>query len=64
MKKLKFKKRIDGQCPVHPDTLVVYRTTSELRPVSHIHHPIRAGDLNWATDVLFMGTILDYAEVV
>jgi hypothetical protein len=63
MKKLKFKKRIDDQCPVHPDTIIVYRTTSTLRPVSHIHHPVRAGNVNWAVGQLFMGAILDYAEV-
>lgn len=43
------------------DTLVVYKTTSVSTPVSHVHHPKRAGDLNWNDSDQYMGAILEYA---
>ncbi|MBT6472509.1 MAG: hypothetical protein HOK52_14760 [Candidatus Marinimicrobia bacterium] len=48
-------------CPVAPETIVVYRTTSSETPLSHIHHPIQAGLLTWNHSDQFMGGILEYA---
>jgi hypothetical protein len=50
--------------PIHPETMVVYRTTSTATPVSHIHHPIEAGKLNWSDEDQYMGSILEYAKYI
>tara|TARA_B110000503_G_C7163142_1_gene420606 strand:- start:3152 stop:3358 length:207 start_codon:yes stop_codon:yes gene_type:complete len=50
-------------CPVDEDAMVVYRTTSSETPLSHIHHPIKAGLLNWNSVEQHIGVIFDYAVV-
>ena len=61
MKRYKFVEHSGTTCPVDPETMVVYRTTSVATPVSHIHHPVKAGELNWDENEQYMGSILDYA---
>ena len=62
MKKYKFVEHRGTTCPVDPETMIVYRTTSIATPISHIHHPIKAGLLNWNDEEQYMGSILDYAR--
>ena len=62
MQNYKFVEHTTNILPVKPETLVVYRTTSVNTPVSHIHHPIEAGKLNWSDKDQYMGSILEYAR--
>lgn len=62
MKNYKFVEHTSNICPVYPETMVVYRTTSAATPVSHIHHPMRAGDLIWDDSDQHIGSILEYAR--
>lgn len=55
-------KHVGEQCPVPPDSLVIYRTYSRDTPISHIHMPMRAADLTW-TKRPIMGKILEYKVV-
>ena len=64
MRKYKFVEHTSNTCPVDPETMVVYRTTSTATPVSHIHHPIKAGELNWSDEDQYMGSILEYARYI
>jgi hypothetical protein len=64
MQNYKFVEHTGNNIPVLPETLVVYRTTSVNTPVSHIHHPIEAGKLNWSDEDQYMGAILEYARYV
>ena len=64
MRKYKFVEHTTNTCPVDPETMVVYRTTSTATPVSHIHHPVKAGELNWSDEEQYMGSILDYARYI
>ena len=61
MKDYKFHKHTGISSPVSDDTMVVYRTTSTATPKSHIHLPVKAKDLNWSDDELYMGRILEWA---
>ena len=70
-----FVKHVGNTCPVASTDLVVYRTTSEENPCSHIHHPIPAHKINLGTafsttrprggqeKFIGIGRILDYAVV-
>lgn len=64
MQNYKFVQHTNGIQPVSSDTMVVYRTTSTATPVSHIHHPIEAGKVNWSDEDQYMGAILEYARHV
>lgn len=64
MKRYKFVEHRGKTCPVDPETMVVYRTTSTATPVSHIHMPVKAGMLNWDDEEQYMGSILEYARYV
>jgi hypothetical protein len=64
MQNYKFVEHTTNILPLLPETLVVYRTTSVNTPVSHIHHPIEAGKLNWSDEDQYMGSILEYARYV
>lgn len=55
-------KHIGEQCPVPPDAMVMYRTTSIITPLSHIHMPMKAIDLDW-TKRPSVGRILEYRVV-
>lgn len=57
-----FVTHVGERCPLPPDTIVVYRTTSKHSLVSHIHGHVKAGALNWSKRPA-MGRILDYAVV-
>ena len=64
MKNYKFVEHRGTTCPVDPETMVLYRTTSIPTPVSHIHMPVKAGLLNWDDAEQYMGSILEYARYV
>lgn len=55
-------KHIGEKCPVPPDALIIYRTTSRDTPTSHIHLPMKAIDLDW-TNRPKIGRILEYRIV-
>ena len=61
MKNYRFIKHTGITSPVSDDTMVVYRTTSRNTPISHVHLPVRAGDINWTEEELYMGRILEWA---
>lgn len=63
MNNLNFIEHTGSTIPVDPETIVVYRTTSIPTPVSHIHHPIKAGKLTWSDEDQYMGSILEYAVI-
>lgn len=65
MRNLKFIEHTGTAMPkeLSVDTMVVYRTTSTATPVSHVHLPRRAGDLNWDDDEQYVGSILDYSLI-
>jgi len=64
MQNYNFVSHTTNVIPVKPETLVVYRTSSTATPVSHIHHPIEAGKLNWSDKDQYMGSILEYARYI
>jgi hypothetical protein len=66
MKNYKFTEHTGNIIPAElsPSTRVVYRTTSIATPVSHIHHPVMAGLLNWSDEDQYMGSVLEYARYV
>jgi len=66
MQNYKFVEHEGNRIPVglELDAVVVYRTTSVATPISHIHHPIEAGKLNWSDEDQYMGSILEYARHV
>ena len=64
MKRYKFVEHNGTTCPVDPETMVVYRTTSTATPISHIHHPVKARELNWSDEDQYMGSILEYARYI
>lgn len=57
-----FITHVGERCPVPPYSIVVYRTTSKHRLVSHVHGHVLAGVLDWSKKPQ-MGRILDYAVV-
>lgn len=62
MSRFNFVRHSGDLCPVRPEALVVYRTTSKLTPVSHVHAAVMAKELVWSFRPS-MGRILDYAVV-
>lgn len=65
MRNLKFVAHTTNKMPkeLAYDTLVVYRTTSTATALSHVHHPMKAGLINWDSEDQYMGTIRDYALI-
>ena len=65
MRNLKFIEHTGNAMPkeLSMDTMIVYRTTSTATPVSHVHMPRRAGDLNWDDDEQYIGSILEYSLI-
>lgn len=63
MKNLNFIPHTGNNIPVPSSALVVYRTTSEDTPRSHIHAPTYAHKLNWSYRPI-IGRILEYAVVM
>lgn len=65
MRNLKFIEHTGNTLPkdLSVDTMIVYRTTSTATPISHVHHPRRAGDLNWDDSEQYMGSILEYSLI-
>lgn len=68
---LNFIEHIGNECPVYSGSYVVYRTTSKLKPLSHIHVPMMASELSWGDTTkisgvvrpMYMGRIKDYVVV-
>ena len=56
---MNFIKHTGDAMPVHSGKMVAYRTTNEHVPISHIHMPVCAGDLDW-THRPQVGRILEY----
>lgn len=55
-------KHIGTQCPVPPDSMVIYNTISKEGEISHVHLPMKAIDLNWTHSPVF-GRINEYRRV-
>lgn len=64
MRNYNFIKHTGTISPVAEDVLVVYRTTSTATPISHVHHAVPAGDVNWTDDEMYMGRVLEYARYI
>lgn len=62
MSRFNFIQHAGDLCPVRPEALVVYRTTSKDTPVSHVHGAVMAKELVWSFRPS-MGRILEYAVV-
>ena len=45
---MEFIKHIGNEMPVKPSARVIYRCISSNGELSHVHHAVEAGDVNWS----------------
>ena len=64
-----FIRHTGNEMPVKPSARVIYRCISSNGELSHVHHAIEAGDVNWSKAGqnlrnLGLGRIYDYKVIL